>query len=910
MQDQRPHPDELLKRAQEEEIRQSRGKLKLFFGATAGVGKTYAMLEAAHVQQEDGVDVVVGWVETHKRSETEALLEGLEILPPRIVEYQGVKLREFDLDAALARRPTLILMDELAHTNAPGSRHAKRWQDVQELLGAGINVYTTVNVQHLESLNDVVTQITGVIVRETVPDSLLEQADDVELIDLTPDDLLQRLKEGKVYVPEQAREAIENFFKKGNLIALRELALRQTADRVDEQMQVYRRDHAVARTWPAAECIMVCVNLKSRGPRLIRAARRMAAGLHAKWLAVYVQTSRHLGLPEPERERVIRTLRLAERLGAETVTLSGDNVSQEILNYARKRNVTKIIVGKPVRSRWKEWVFGSVVADLVRNSGEIDVYVITGEAGEERPRGVAGFQPTSNRWAYGQGVMVVAACSALAWGFSPYLAQANLVMLYLLGVVVVATRLGRGPSILASILSVVTFNFLFVPPYLSFSLSNTQYIMTFGVMLLIALQISRLTGRIRQQAEVARQRAWRTEVLYAMSREFATTRLVENLTKVAIRHIHEVFDSEVEVLLPDGTSRLVPQTGQPGSFTFNEREKGVAQWAFEHNEAAGLGTETLPGAGALYLPLVGSQGTVGVLAVRPAKTRSLLSPEQRHLLETFAGQFALAIERARLAQEAQQALVQAETERMRNAILSSVSHDLRTPLATITGAASSLLEGQNALGSLSRQELIRAIYNEANRLDMQVRNLLDMTRLEAGAVQLQKEWHPLEEVAGAALTRLEGRLQGHPVRTDFPSDLPLVLIDGVLIEQVLINLLENAIKYTPPGTPIDLSASVVDKAILFEVADRGPGLPAGEEQRIFDKFYRARPTPEGGVGLGLSICRGIVEAHGGRIWAENRPGGGAVFRFTLPLEGSAPGIEPEKTNLHEDKTRSEQIGNY
>jgi two-component system sensor histidine kinase KdpD len=891
MKDQRPDPEALLKWAQEEENRQGRGKLKVFFGATAGVGKTYAMLQAAHEQQDDGVDVVVGWVETHKRAETEALLKGLEVLPSRVIEHQSMKMGEFDLDAALLRRPGLILVDELAHTNAPGSRHAKRWQDVQELLDAGINVYTTVNVQHVESLNDIVAQITGVNVRETVPDSVLEQADDVELIDLPPDDLLQRLKEGKVYLPEQAQHAAQNFFRKGNLIALRELALRKTADRVDAEMQIYRRDHAIARTWPAAERIMVCVNLKQRGPRLVRAARRMAAGLHAKWLAVYVQTSRHLRLPENERETVIQTLRLADQLGAETVTLSGDNVSRAILDYARKRNVTKIIIGKPVRSRWKEWVFGSVTAELVRNSGDIDIYVITGETGEERPLAAGILQRSSNWLDYGKSLLIVFLSSVLAWIMFPYFALANLIMVYLLGVVVVAIRYGQGPSVLASVLSVIAFDFFFVPPYLTFAVSDTQYFLTFGIMLAIGLLISGLTLRIKQQAEVNRQRALRTEILYAMSRELATTRLVENLAQVAARHIREVFDSQIAVFLPDDAGHLVRQT----SLKFDEGERGVAQWAFEHKEAAGLGTQTLPGAGALYLPLIGSRGTIGVLAVRPNQSKYLLAPEQIHLLETLAGQFALAIERAILAQDTQRAQVQVETERTRNMILSSISHDLRTPLATITGAASSLLQGKEALGPAERQELIRAIYDEANRLDRQVRNLLDMTRLEAGAVHLQKEWHPLEEVVGAALTRLEGRLKNRPIKTHFPPNLPLVRMDGVLIEQVLINLLENALKYTPPESPIELSASGTDKAILFEVADRGPGLPEGEERRIFDKFYRVDPAQEGGVGLGLTICRGIIEAHGGNIWAENRPDGGAVFRFTLPLEGEPPGVEPEKT---------------
>lgn len=893
MPDQRPDPDALLKRVQEEEQRQARGKLKIFFGATAGVGKTYAMLSAAHEQRADGVDTVIGWVETHGRAETEALVHGLEVIPPRTVEHRGATLREFDLDAALARRPSLILVDELAHTNAPGARHPKRWQDVQELLDIGINVYTTINVQHLESLNDVVAQITGVVMKETVPDSVVERADDIELVDLPPDDLLQRLKEGKIYLPEQAERALQHFFRKGNLIALRELALRRTAECVDEKMQEYRRDHAVERTWPAGECIMVCVNLKPRGPHLVRAARRMAAGLHAKWIAVYVQTPRHLRLPQHERDQAVNTLRFAEDLGAETATLSGANVSQELLSYARMRNVTKIIVGKPVRARWKEWVFGSVVADLVRNSGDIDIYVITGEAGEARPLAKAVLQPTSRWPAYGKGTAVVVACSAVAWLMFPFLGVANLIMVYLMGVVVVAARCGRGPSILASVLSVAAFDFLFVPPYLSFAVSDTQYLLTFAVMLIVALVISGLTARTRAQAEVARQRERRTAVLYAMSRDLATNRGVDTLANLAARHLRDVFDSQVAVFLADQSGRLRLHMSEQFFFEFDPKETGVAEWVFEHGQRAGLGTDTLPGAGALYLPMIGTRGAIGVVALRPSIPERVFDLEQLHLMETLASQMALALERARLAEDTQLARVEAETERMRNAILSSISHDLRTPLATITGAASSLLDTRNSLAVPARDELARSIYEEANRLERLVKNLLDMTKLEAGAVQLHKQWHPLDEVVGAALGRLERRLADYDVKTLLPSDLPLVNLDGVLIEQVLINLLENAVKFSPPKSAIDLTASAGGTEVLVEIADRGPGLPPGEEKRIFDKFYRAGPLREGGVGLGLAICRGIIEAHGGRIWAENRPGGGARFLFTLPVEASQPRIEPE-----------------
>ena len=898
---QRPNPDVLLKRVQTQEARQLQGKLKVFFGANPGVGKTYAMLETAHEQRRDGVDVAIGIVETHGRVETQALVNGLEVVPRRAVEHRGTLLQEFDLDAALVRRPAVILIDELAHSNAPGLRHAKRWQDVQELLKAGITVYTTVNVQHLESLNDVVAQITGVRVRETIPDSILERADDVELIDLPPDDLLQRLKDGKVYVPEQIQHAIHNFFTKGNLIALRELALRRTAERVDQQMEVYRRDHAVVRTWPAAETIMVCVNMKSRGPRLIRAARQMATDLHAKWVAVYVQIPRHLRLPQAERDRLVQTLRLAEQLGAETVTLTGENVAQEILSYARSRNATKIIVGKPLRSVWEEWLFGSVVSELVHQSGEIDISVIAGEAGEGQPLVRRNLRRTSDIRSYGYASLGVLCATSVAWLMFPYFAAANLIMMYLVAVIAVAIRFGRGPSALASILSVAAFDFFFVPPYFSFAVTDIEYLLTFGVMLVVALIIGSLAVRIRQQAELARYREHRTGVLYSMSRDLATHRGTGMLAQLAAKHLRDVFDAQIAVFLADADKKVQLQRGELLFFELEPKESRVAQWVYDHNERAGLGTDTLPGASALYVPLACSTGPIGVVALRPKDSALLLDPEQLHLLESLMNQVALAIERTRLSDEAQQAHVRAETERMRNAILSSVSHDLRTPLATITGAASSLAVERGELDPVARRELAQSIYRESERLDRLLKNLLDLMRLEAGAVQLRKEWYSVDEIAGSALTGLDGRFHDHAVNTSFPAVLPLVLVDGVLLEQVVINLIENAVKYTPVGNSIDLSASANDREVIVEVADRGPGITSGEESRIFDKFYRGKlaRAREGGAGLGLTICRGIVEAHGGRIWAENRSGGGALLRFSIPLPDQPPPVETEQSEARE-----------
>jgi two-component system sensor histidine kinase KdpD len=903
----RPNPDALLARVNAEEASQSYGRLKIFFGAAAGVGKTYSMLQAAHERKAEGIDVVIGYVEPHGRKETEALINGLEQIPYRMAEYRGALLREFDLDAALARKPQLMLVDELAHTNSADSRHIKRWQDVEELLAAGINVYTTVNVQHIESLNDVVAQITSVIVRETVPDKVVEQADEIELIDLTPDELLQRLKEGKIYGATQAERAIQGFFRKGNLIALRELALRRTADRVDEQMQRYRRDHAISTTWPATMRLLVGVSASPSALRLVRAARRMAAGLRAEWVVAYVETPNELRRTEAQRDQIIQTLRLAEQLGAETVTLSGEHAADVLIAYARERNVSKIVVGKPDRPRWKDVLFGSTVDSLLRSSGVIDIYVLSGDFGDTEPLPTTTPETSSSQKSYLWACGAVAVCTALAWIMDPYFDLANIIMVYLLGVVAVATRGGRGPSILVVILSVAAFDFFFVPPSFTLAVSDTQYLITFGVMLLVGMVISTLTVRRQEQVKAARIRERRTAALYALSREFASLRGLEQLIPAAVRNIHEVFDSKVMILLPLGNGRLQPwgtisgwmNTIAPESvYSPSSEDQGVSQWVYDHKEMAGLGTNTLPGADAIYLPLVASERAVGVLGVRPGR-RQRLAPEQVHLLETFANQTALAIARAQLAEDAQHAQVQVETERLRNSLLSSVSHDLRTPLTIITGATSSLLEDGQELDRETRTELAQTAYDESVRLNRLVANLLDMTRIEAGAIQVKKEWQPIEEVIGVAIARVEtsNGLAQHPLSTNLPDDLPLVPIDAILIEQVLVNLIENAVRHTPAATPISISCSSTGSAVIVAVADRGPGFPAGSEDQIFDKFYRAQQNGSiRGVGLGLTICRGIITAHAGRIWAEQNPAGGAIFRFLLPIDGDG---SPPTFNMNE-----------
>lgn len=888
MEECRPDPDLLLAKVRQEEERSREGQLKIFFGSAPGVGKTYAMLSAAQQKLSEGHDVVAGVVETHGRKETETLLNGLELIHRHQLEYKGAVLSEFDVDAALKRKPEIILVDELAHTNAPGSRHKKRWQDVYELLGAGISVYATVNVQHLESLNDVVAQITGITVRETIPDFLLDRADEIELVDLPPEDLLQRLKDGKVYVAELAARAKENFFRKGNLLALRELALRRTAERVDVQMQDYREIKGVKEVWPAAERLLVCVGPNPRSIRLIRAAKRMASGLRAEWMAVYVEAPHKVKPSESDLRQLAEHMRLAESLGADTITLSGHTASEEILNYCRDRNVTKILVGKPTHPRWKDKLFGSMLDELVRGSGEIDVYVISGEAGEPVPGLVAKpkrQKSTAKEWSLS--ISTVASCTGIAVFMRPYTTVVDAAMVYLLGIVLVASRTGKGPSLLATFLSVAAYDFFFIPPFYTFTVNDVRYFLTFIVMFVIAFVISTLTLRTRNQAEAAKQRELRTAALYSLSRKLVHERGIEQLSAIAIKHISDVFSSHIVVLVPDESGKLIiPATGQD-TFALDEKEMSVAQWSFDHRQRAGLGTDTLSGSKALYLPLVAASKAVGMIGILPRDRQDFFDQDQVHVLESFANQLAMAIDRSMISMEAQQALVKAETETLRNTLLSSVSHDLRTPLASITGAITTLLQKDVTFGSDQRQELLQTIYEEAEHLNQIIRNVLDMTRLEAGAIKVKKTWQPFEEIVGAVLNRLDDRLKGRPIKTTLPEDLPLVSFDPLLIEQVLVNLLDNAIKYTPLETPIELSAFVRDGEIIVEIEDRGAGIPAGEEEKIFDKFVRGSATG-GGIGLGLTICRAIITAHSGWIRAENRQGGGAIFRFSLPLVEQPP----------------------
>jgi two-component system sensor histidine kinase KdpD len=887
--DTRPDPDDLLAHVQAEEERRVRGKLKVFLGYAAGVGKTYAMLEAAHQRRAERVDVVVGYVETHGRVETETLLRDLEVIPRQPLEYRGTIQAEMDLDAVLARKPQLVLVDELAHTNVPGSRHTKRHQDVEELLSAGIDVYTTVNIQHLESLNDVVAQITGVTVRETIPDRIMDLVDSIELIDLPPEELIRRLHEGKVYVPEQAARAVQKFFRPGNLTALREMALRHTAAQVDDDMRAYKKAHSIFQTWAATDRLLVCISANPLSERLVRTGRRLATQLDVEWFVLYVETPQHAQLSEAERDRVAQTMRLAEELGARTVTIPGQSIADSILLYARSHNVTKIIVGKSLGMHWSDVGRGSVVDRIIHHSDEIDVYVISATA--ESPSPVPRFAPESARpWRhYAYAIGTVALASVIGQPIRAVVDPTNLVMLYLLVVVVAATRWGRGPSVLAAVLSVLAFDFFLVPPHLTFAVADAQYILTFFGLLAVGLVISTLAVREREQAESARRRETHTAALYDLSRDLATTVDQATVLQAAVRHISELFNCEAAVFLPDGD--LLALAVRSAEFPVDQDGYAVATWVFRRGQAAGLGTNTLSAADARYLPLKTAQGVIGVVGIKPdLEGAEFLSPDQQRLLEALLSQVALATEAVQLADKTHQAQLLRETEKLQTALLNSISHNLRTPLASITGALSSLRDDDQMLDADARRELLSTAWEEAERLNHLVGNLLNMTRLEAGAIKLTPEPCDVEDLVGVTLTQMANRLRNRQLVMDVPGTLPPVAVDLVLAAQALVNLVDNAVKYSPVDTPIDIRAYREQGQVVIEVGDQGPGIPSTELEHIFDKFYRVQDKSDtSGTGLGLSISKGIIELHSGRIWAANRPGGGATFAIALPIVPDTPG---------------------
>ncbi|WP_240230514.1 sensor histidine kinase [Devosia lacusdianchii] len=890
--DARPSPDALLENAQ----REARGRLKIFLGAAPGVGKTYEMLMSGRARMADGVDTVIGVVETHGRKETEALVTGFEVIPRISIDYRGQQLAELDIDAILARRPRLVLVDELAHTNVPGSRHPKRYLDVEEILAAGIDVYTTLNIQHVESLNDVVAQITRIRVRETVPDSIVDRADDIEIIDITPQDLIKRLHDGKVYLPNTAKRAVENYFSAGNLTALRELALRRTAQRVDDQLLTHMRSHAISGPWGAGERVLVCIDEHPRAPSLVRYARRQAERLRAPWLALHIETPSVATLSEEGKDRLAATLRLAEQLGGEAVTLPGQDVTAEIIRYANANNVTHIVIGKPRKPRWREYFEGSVSHELIRNAGDISVHVIAGtdQDAVAKPRGVTHVQPRRFRI---KPYLLSAAYVGIALGFGLLLNRGldvtNVALVFLMAVLASAITGGLWPALWASVLGALAFNFFFLPPLYTLNISDPESVIALGFFFGVAVVASNLAARVQRQASAARQRARTTEDLYLFSKKLAGTGTLDDVLWATAFQIASMLKLRVVLLLPENGT-LTVKAGYPPDDSLVDADIAAANWAWDNDHPAGRGADTLPGAKRLYLPLRTGRTPIGVVGLDNDKQGPLLTPEQQRLLDALIDQAALAIERIQLVADVDRARLAAEADRLRSALLTSISHDLKTPLSAIMGAAGTLRDYSKSIPETDRTELLTTVIDESERLNRFIVNLLDMTRLESGAMQPNFALHYVGDIVGTALRRAAKITEQHQMAVDLQADLPMLRLDPVLFEQSLFNLLDNAAKYAPVGSTIQIRGWTDGGSAVLQIIDEGPGIPHDDLERIFDSFYRVRKADHvlAGTGLGLSICRGFIEAMGGTIIASNRADrSGAVFTIKMPIPTGEQNLE-------------------
>jgi two-component system, OmpR family, sensor histidine kinase KdpD len=886
----RPSPEALLAEARRSD-RGRTGRLKIFVGAAPGVGKTYEMLQEARAKRKEGVDVVVGVVETHGRQETAALLDGLEVIPRKPTIYVNRILDEFDIDAALKRRPRLILVDELAHTNIPGSRHPKRYQDVEELLDAGIDVYTTVNIQHVESLNDVVAQITRVRVREVVPDAVLDRADAIELVDLTPDDLIQRLQEGKVYVPKQAERALKHYFSPANLTALRELALRRTAQRVDEQLLEHMQARAIPGPWAAGDRVLVCVSEDPRSASLVRHAKRFADRLRAPWTAIHVETARGQQLSEETRDQISETLRLAERLDGDVVTVPAiaRRVADDVLAFARKNNVTHIIIGKSGRPRWFEVLHGSVVHDLVRRAGNISVHVMPGEqAAEAPPQRAVVTTDASPPWdplPYIVALLAVAAALGLSILMRPQFGIENVDLIFLTAVVGVAVRYGLWPSLLATVAASLSYNFFFLPPVYTFTITDPTNIAAFVLFAVLSVVVSNLAARSRAQTVTARERVRSIESLYAFSRKLAGAGTLDDVLWATSHQIAAMLKVRVVLLLPDSGS-IALKAGYPPEDTLDEADLAAAKWAWEKNRPAGRDSDALPGAKWLFMPMRTGRGQIGIVGICRDQPGPLLRAEQRRLLDALADQGALAIERVHLVEDIERVRRVTETDRLRAALLTSISHDLKTPLAAVLGAAGALRDLSGSLDDNAKADLVGTIIDESERLNRFIANLLDMTKLESGAIVANAALHDVGEIVGSALQRAAKILARHRVEVEIAPDLPMAMVDAVLFEQVLFNLLDNAAKYAPADSTVHIQSWREQDSINLRVLDEGDGIPPSDLERIFDKFYRARKGDQvrAGTGLGLAISRGFIEAMNGTITAANRTDRpGATFTIRLPV---------------------------
>ncbi|MFA5384970.1 MAG: sensor histidine kinase KdpD [Eubacteriales bacterium] len=882
---------------------QKRGRMTVFLGVSAGAGKTYAMLDAARERLAEGVDVVVGWVDTYGRMETEALLKGLPALARRRLVYRDKEFEEIDLNAILDRRPALVLVGNLAHNNIPGSRHTHRYQDVEELLAAGVNVYTTINIQHIETLNDIVTRITGVAVKETVPDKFLESAFQIQLVDIPPEELIQRLKDGKVYVPGQDEEALRRFYRPGNINALRELALRYTAKRVGHTLETYMEDHRIEGPWPTGDRIMVCVSPSPFSAQLIRMAKRTAEGMKAEWLAVYVETPRRFPPNEAERDLLARNLQLAVDLGAETITLTGNDIAGELLELAKKRNVSQILIGKSLHTAFWEWTRSSVADNLTHRSSGVGIYVIPNKPKPEKQKKLHFPTLRIPLINYLLPLMTMALVTILAGLVYPYVGLANVAMLLILPILFSAVKWGTGPAVAAAVVCSLTFDYFYIPPVLGFIPADLPYLLSLVVFIIVALLTGTLSGRLQQQVISSRQRETRMAALYSLSRDIAAVSEINPAMEIVARRISETTDSQVAVLLLDQSGKLELRAGASSQDFLNDSELAAAEWSFENGEIAGRGTETLSSAVGLYVPLRTEQYSQGVLGIKLESKEQRLQLEQRRLLEAFANLTSLLVTRIKLAELARESHLVAESERLRTALFDSLSHDLRTPLASIIGAVTSLLEGEGFFSPEASYDLLQTIKQGALRMNRFVGNLLDMAELESGLIRLNKDWCDIREIIGVAVRDMKDLLRDRPLRVKVSPDLPLVKVDFVVLEQVLVNLLDNAIKYSDTGSEICISASYDNKQVKITVTDNGQGIPTGDLDHVFDKFYRLKsPRQVSGTGLGLAICKGLIETHEGSIWASNNPSGGLDVSFILPLGEAVPNnpscIYGEENNDH------------
>lgn len=863
------------------------GRLKIYLGMASGVGKTYTMLSDALIEKKRGVEIIVGYIEPHGREETESLAANFEIILPKKFNYQGIEVKEFDLDAALTRQPKIILVDELAHTNITGSRHVKRWQDIEELLKAGISVHTTLNVQHIESLRDVIAKTTSIVVKETVPDSIIAQADEIELVDISPEELIQRIKDGKVYISEKIDQALTNFFKQKNLIALRELVLRYTAERVDAQMRQYQGENLSDHIELASNRIMVCVGPTLFAQHLVRSAKRLAISLHSSLIAVCILNPRYAYFSREQQEQVNQALQLAEKLGAEVIMQSAVDIPSEIIRIAREKNVSTVIVGKPIKPRWRDLIFPSLVNEIIRQSGEIDVLVVT--YNEDRAQRIP-IADKSIRFSY-QSVFKTGLITLFVTGICelmrPWFDLSNLIMIYLASVAWVASRYGRTEAITASILSVLAFDFFFVPPRLTFAVNDAQYIFTFVVMAVIGLLISSLTLRIKAQAQIVNDRERRTTALYNLTRQLGTAISCEEVVKISINYLNMIFQKDVACMFAKDDGTLIEEGHSRSGFEKDTHEKGVIQWVYSMGTEAGAGTDTLPASKGFYLPLKSSRESVGVLGMQ--LEQQLMDLDQQNLLRAFAVQIATAFERIAAEENSKETTLIIEQEKLKTSLLSSVSHDLRTPLASIAGAAS-VLRDNDKLTPNTRKDLADTICEQADRLTRMTRNVLDITKLGSGVVEPHYDWYALEEIVASAVEQTSSLLGPREIKIDIPAEFPLLKVDGVLLEQLFVNLLENISRYTLVTSRVWINVRIVRNTVEIFVEDDGPGLPLGEEERIFERLYRPLGTKEGGFGLGLSICKAIAKLNGGDITSANRSGGGAKFIITLPITEKAPEI--------------------